>query len=259
MGEIELSDAQRILRRAVQLDRAVPLPQTLTASALESAAADLGLAPEAVAMALAEARAGVDPADRLRRMDRMIGPRRVTVVRPCRVSASEVDRLAGEWLEHGHLLRVTRTAEGVVVARRRTDAVAGAGRAIRSLHGEGGLSKVREVRSAVGALADGTTAVCVHADVTHTRVAAVVVGSGTGLVALAGVGLGALLFSPFVAAGAPVAVVVGAVVARGNQRSKVTRIERALEETADAVAHGTAPPTPLAGLGRSLRRLAGRR
>lgn len=258
MSDVELPDAQRILRRAIQLDRTDPLVPSMSTDALEAAAAELGLGSAAMAMALAEARAGVATDERRRRAERWIGPSRITVVRHCRVSAGDADRLAGEWLDRGHLLRVTRAADGVVVARRRTDAMASAGRAVRTIHGEGGLSKVREVRTAVGSLADGTTAVCLHADVTDSRFAAVAVGSSVGVVTLAGVGLGALLVSPFVVMGAPVAAVVGVVVARQTHRAKVTRIGHALEATADAVAQGTSPPAALAGIGRSLRRLTGR-
>lgn len=259
MGELDLPDAQRVLRRAVQLDQALPPPQQpFSAQALESAAAELGLGPASVAMALAETRAGVEATEVRRPLDRLVGPRRVTVVRPCHVSGPEADRLAGEWLERAHLLRVTRGADGVVVARRRTDAAASAGRAVRSINGGGGLAKVREVRGAVGALADGTTAVCVHADVTDARFASVAVGSSIGTFALAGVGLGTLLLTPFAVAGAPVAVLAGVVVARRTHRRRVERITRSLEETADAVAAGAAPPAALAGLGRSLRRLTGR-
>lgn len=257
MGDVDLPDAQRILRRAVQLDRVAPPTVGLGPDAIEAAAAELGLGSSAVAMALAESRAGV-PEERTRRLDRVVGPRHVTVVRHCRVAAVDADRLTAEWLERGHLLRVTRAGEGVVVARRRTDPMASAGRAVRSLHGAGGLSKVREVRGAIGALADGTAAVCVHADVSDGRFAAVAIGSSTGMVTLAAVGLGAVLVSPIVVAGAPVAAVVSVVVARLTHRSRVERVERALEETADAVASGSAPPAALAGIGRSLRRLAGR-
>lgn len=257
MSDVELTDAQRILRRAVQLDRVVPLTPTLGPDALEAAAAELGLGSPAVAMALAESRAGV-PDERPRRLDRVIGPRHVTVVRHCGIAAVEADRLTGDWLERGHLLRVTRAAEGVVVARRRKDAAASAGRAVRALHGEGGLSKVREVRGAVGALADGTAAVCVHADLSDARYAAVAAGSSTGMVTLAVVGLGAVLVSPVALAGAPVAALVGVAVARVTHRSRVGKVARALEETADAVARGSAPPNALAGLGRSLKRLTGR-
>lgn len=258
MSDLELSEAQRILRRAVQLERLAPPPQVLSADALEAAAAELGLGPVAMAMAMAESRAGVAPDAPPRRMDRWIGPRRIAVVRHCRVTAADADRLAGEWLDRGHLLRVTRATAGVVVARRRTDPLASAGRAVRTIHGAGGLSKVGEVRSAVGSVADGTAAICLHADVSDARFAAVAVGSSAGMVTLAGVGLGALLMSPFIVAGAPAAAVVGVLVARRTHRTRVSRIERALEETADAVAHGASPPGPLAGLGDSLRRLAGR-
>lgn len=253
-GELDLPDAQLVLRRAVQLERAGRTPDGLGPAALEAAAEELGVSPQAVAMALAESRAGGHPAEG-RLGERLIGPRQLSVVRACTVPAEEADRLAADWLERGHLLRVVHGPEGVAVARRRTDAVASAGRAVRSLHGEGGLSKVREVRSAVGALSDGTAAVCVRADVSDSRNGALAVGSSIGTLAMAGVGVGTVALSPFIVFAAPLAVVAGVVVARHAHQDTVKRVQRSLEETTEAVAHGTAPASPLGGLGRSLRRL----
>ncbi len=255
MGDVDLPDAQLVLRRAVQLDRAVSLPPSLSPDALEAAAAELGVAPAAVAMALAELRAGAAE-DHRSFWERVIGPKRVVVVRSCQVAAPTANRLTIDWLERGHLLRVTTPADGVVVGRRRNDAMAKTGRMVRSLHGEGGLSKVREIRGGVGALADGTTAVCVQADVSDSRNGAVAVGSSVGTLAMAGVGLCTLVFTPFAAVAAPFAVVGGVVAARHAHKDTVQRVQRSLEETTDAVAGGTPPPSAIAGLGRGLRRRA---
>lgn len=256
MSEVELPKAQEILRRAVHLDRVEQSSPAMTAEALEAAAAELGLQPTAVAMALAEARAGGAPP--ARRMERVVGPRTVTVVRSCDVAADDAARLVGEWLERGHLLRVTQGAEGSVVGRRRSDPAATAARAVRSIHGEGGLSKVREVRAGVGVVADGSTAVCVQADVGDSRTSAVATGSVLGTLGLAAVGLGAVAVSPFLALVAPVAVVGGVAAARQTHRDTVRKVSRALEETSNAVAQGSPPPSAMAGLGRAVRRI-GRR
>jgi hypothetical protein len=258
VAELEVTDAQRLLRRAVQLEGTLPPPKVLGVDALAAAAGEIGLQPEALAMALAEARAGVEAPERTPRLERIIGPRRVVVVRRCRVPAADVDRLAGEWLERGHVLRVTRADDGLVVARRRDDAAASAARAVRALQGAGRLSKVREVRTAVGALADGTAAVCVHADVADGHTGAVAAGAGLSAVGLAGVGLFTAILSPFVAIAAPVVVAGGVLVARHTHRANVERVARALEETADAVARGEAPPAALGSLRDGLRRIRGR-
>ena len=258
MDELELHDAQRILRRAVRLDLAQPLPPVLDVESLTVAAAELGVGPTALAMALAEARAGALATEPTGRLDRLIGPRQVTVVRHCRVRPVDVERLAGEWFERRHVLRVMRASDGIVVARRRSDAVASASRAVRSLHGGGGLSHVREVRGAVGALPDGTAAVCVHADLADRRVVALAVGGGVSVVALAGIGLGTVVLSPFVAAAAPIAALAGIVVARRAHAKEVADVEQALEQVADALSDGAPPPAPLTALSRGLRRLVGR-
>ncbi len=253
-GELDLTDAQLVLRRAVQLERAGRALEGLGPEALEAAAEELGVSPQAVAMALAESRAGGHPTPP-RLGERLIGPRQLSVVRPCTIPAAEADRLAAAWLERGHLMKVVPAGDGVAVARRRTDAVASAGRAVRLLHGEGGLSKVREVRSAVGALSDGTSALCVRADVSDSRNGAVAVGSSIGTLAMAGVGVGTVALSPFIVFAAPLAIVAGVAVARHAHQDTVKRVRRSLEETTDAVAHGAPPPSSLGGLGRSLRRL----
>lgn len=257
MAELDLPDAQQVLRRAVQLERPRHALEGLSAGALEQAAAELGVSRQAVAMALAESRAGVVPREP-RIGERLIGPREVTVVRSTELPPEEIERLAADWLERGHLLRVVRSDLGVAVARRRTDAVASAGRAMRSLHGEGGLSKVREVRSAVGALSDGTAALCVRADVADSRNGAVAVGSSVGTLAMAGVTVGSLALSPFVVFAAPLAVAAGVAVARRSHGDTVEKVRRSLEETSDAVATGTPPPSALSTLSRGLRRFTGR-
>lgn len=254
MGEdVELPHAQQILRRAVQLDRSAAPVYGMSAEALEAAAAELGVGPGAVAMALAESLAGAGPSRRPL-WERLIGPRRITVVRPCEVSAPVATQVAVDWLERGHLLRVSPEAPGILVARRRTDAVATAGRAVRSLNGSGGLSKVREVRGAVGCVADGTAAVCVQADLTDRRHGAVARGSGVGTVVLAGVGVGSVVVTPLLVLAAPLAFASGLVVARRSHKDTVQKVRRSLEDTTNAVALGTRPPSVFANLARSWRR-----
>ena len=253
-GGLDLPDAQRILRRAVQLERAEGPVGGLSHSALEEAAAELGVQPSALAMALAEWRIGVTggraPLGQL-----LVGPNRITVIRSCSVSAAQASRLSGQWLERRHLLRLSEAGADVVVARRRRDPVATAGRAMRSMHGAGGLSKVREVRSAVGQLGDGPAALCLQADVSDSRAGAIATGCAIATVAVAGVGLGAVALSPLWLVAAPVALAAGVVVARRTHRRTVRRVQGCLEETSEAAARGNGPPSALFNFGRTVRRL----
>src|SRR5688572_26801798 len=98
MGDVELPDAQAILRRAVQIDRAVPAVAGLGPDALQAAAAELGVARAAVAMALAESRAGVRPG-RTGLWERIVGPRALSVSRSCTVDAPAAARLSAAWFE----------------------------------------------------------------------------------------------------------------------------------------------------------------
>ncbi len=245
--QLELSAAQEILRRAVRLDQGDPAVEGLSLQALEAAASDLGVHPSAVAMALAEAATGVT--GRRRPLERVVGPRAVVSVRVCTVPAADAVRLARTLLERGHLLRVTGSG-ALVVGRRRRDPAAKARRALRSMRGAAALSKVQEVRAGVGSVADGTAAVCVHADVSDRRTGAVITGSLFGALGLLGIGVGAAAVGPLVLLLAPAALGTGVAVARQAHRDTVRRIATAVDEAADAMAGGVAAASPLAALGR---------
>jgi len=250
--ELDVQAAQEILRRAVRLDRSVPAGDGISRAALEAAADELGLQPAALAMALAEAAAGATPRRRL--SERLVGPRAITVVRPCVVPAEQATQLAAQWLERAHLLRVSDRRAGLVVGNRRRDPAATAGRAVRSLHGAGGLSKVAEVRAGVGAVAEGSTALCLQADVSDRWAGAAITGSFFAVLGLVAVGVGTAMVSPLLLAASPVALLAGVGVARQAHHDTVRRVGQAVEATAAAVAGGSAPPSAIAGLGRAVRR-----
>lgn len=256
MSDVDLPEGQRILRRAVQLEptRTGFGGGGLDAGALEAAAAELGVGPAAMAMALAESRAGVG-ASRQGLGERLVGPRQLVALRTSGLPAAEAERLVAEWLERGHVLRVSTRTDGSVVGRRRTDLVASAGRMVRSLGGEAGLSKVREVRGGVGHVSDGEVAVCVAADIADSRFGAVMAGSSVGTVALFGVGVGALAAGPLLLLASPAAIIAGVVTARVAHRDTVRRVREELDRTADAVATGRRPPALSYGFGRALGRV----
>jgi hypothetical protein len=254
MSDLEVPRAQEVLRRAVQLDRARQ-EQGLTQEALSAAAAELGLHPESIALALAEQRAGGPRPSRGRRFaDRVFGQAEVTAARALAIPEDEADELLREWLERGHHLRAHRRAEGTLVAHRRTDLAGSVGRIVRrALEGEGGLGTLRELR--VGsASTEGSAAVCLQADISDKRAGSVVTGGVVGVVGVAAVGMAAVAAGPLVLVASPAALAVGWVVARTGHRSTVHRVGEELTRTVDAVATGRPPASIARGFGRSMAR-----
>jgi hypothetical protein len=255
MTDLEVPRAQEVLRRAVQLDRTRQAEEGLTAEALSAAAAELGLHPESVALALAEQRAGGPRPTRSRRVaDRVIGKGEVTAARTVAIAGDEADRLLRDWLERGHHLRAHRRSEGTLVAHRRTDLAGSVGRVVRrALEGEGGLGTIRELR--VGsASTEGCAALCMQADVGDKRAGSVVTGGVVSAVGVAAMGMAAVATGPLVLVASPAALAVGWVVARAGHRSTVHRVGEELTRTIDAVATGRPPASLAWGLGRSMAR-----
>ncbi len=252
--ELDLLRAQEVLQRAVQLDHPGGAVQaSLSAYDLVAVAAEVGVSPSAVAMAIAEARVGA----RGRKPsigERLVGPRELVVARSLVIDQETAARLTVAWLERGHQLKVIRS-QGTVVARRRSDLAASINRTAKGLRGQGQLGNCREVQGATAVVPDGPAAVSLRADIADKQYGAVAVGSGIGTVAAAGVVVGTVVAGPLVLLASPVAVVVGVAAARYAHRDTVRKVSEELERTADAIATGEGPPTVMRGLGRVVRNL----
>jgi hypothetical protein len=257
--ELDPAEVEQVLRRAGQVEaREAARPgrsQDFDASTLADIAEEVGIAPSAVAAALAERRLGVDRDPSL--LDRIVGPKTVWAERSSSADAAETTQRAVDWLDRGHGRRPYTRPDGVVVAARRNDLVAKVTRSVRSVQGKGGLGKVREVRSVSVSLdpsGSGRTAestvgvVALAADVSDKRNGALVGGSvvtATGAavaVALAATVLPAALLA------LPVAGAAGVLTSRLAHRPTVRRIETEVEAALDRIVSGEPAPSLLGDL-----------
>lgn len=261
MGELEVSRAQEVLRRAVQLDRAAPAPTGLTEADLLAAADELGVRPESVAVALAELRAcgPGGPGSGGRIVGRLIGPSDAAVAKAVVVSEADAAVALRAWLERAHHFRAEDRGAGTVVARRRTDLAASVGRTVRrTLEGEGALAAVDELRA--GSAATGqAAAICVVAPLGGKRRTSLVVGGASGSGVLVVLGVASLSSGPLVFVASPAALVVAWAVARRRHRKLLRRVNAELERTVDAAARGAGPSSLVEGFGRTLGRRNARR
>ncbi|MGI9614776.1 MAG: hypothetical protein ACR2QO_17830 [Acidimicrobiales bacterium] len=260
-----------VLRRAVQLsDDDVVVTERFPVTSLEEAAAELQIPVAAVADALAEYRAGAieraadlgtDDAHSPKRglLDRLIGPGRVAVSNRTTLSEGDtVDRLSRA-LRRQHRLRIRMNPEGAVVAVRRRGVVPVVTRSVRTATGRAGLAGVREVRAAAVEAADGSTSLCLVADVTDQRIQSVVAGSAVAAGGTFVVGTVALITAPVTLVGVPVALGVGWVTARFSHRYRVKHVAEEVEITADEVATGTPTPNRTIEVVEAVGRLTNRR
>ncbi len=251
------SDADLVLRRAIELDADhtsgddIELDQTT----LSEIAAEIGVAPEAVVTAIAEARTGVLAHRSL--VDRVIGPRRVWAHRPITYDDELARARLLDWLEVTHGLRPRVRPDGVVVASKRRDLVGKVGIGLRKAQGVGGLAVATTVRATTvvpdddDAGSDG--AICLVADVGAKRKEAVLGGSAVAMGASVVVGLAAVITGPLTLVGVPAAAGVGTLVARRVHRSTVARVSESVELTVDGVAVGEDAPKPKGSLVRRRR------
>ncbi|MEL7158528.1 MAG: hypothetical protein AAFN30_18295 [Actinomycetota bacterium] len=246
LATIDAAHSELILRRAVELsDESVVVAERFPISGLEQVAAELQMPASAVAEALAEYRAGglVDPTEgrSSTMIDRVVGPRQVTVRSRSGLAEDEVRERLGQWLKRRHRLRIRVNPEGTVVAIRRRGLLPGAMRQVRGATGSAGLSGLREVRGAAVSVADGQTMICVVADLGEQRTQSVVAGSAIALGGAAVVSTAAAITAPVTLVGVPVAVGAGWFVTRITHRRQVRRVQEEVEMTTDNVAAGARP------------------
>ncbi|MFN0026896.1 MAG: hypothetical protein ACKV2O_06915 [Acidimicrobiales bacterium] len=252
--------AAAVLRRAVHLDHSAEVPGRVSARELVDMAHELGVAPDALAKALAEWRLdGVQGAEQrvgglgTKLAAALVGPDRVTVARTCRVPASHALNVVAKSLARQHLHIASHDVDRVV-ARRRSDAVAAAGRMMRALNGGAGLNKVPEVRAAVGRLPGATVALCLRADVSDGRSGAIAAGCSVGTLSAAIVVFLAVVSSTWWLLAAPLVGVTGVTMARWVHRGVLRRVRNSLEDIAEAAAQGQGPASVFLHLGRAVAR-----
>ncbi len=259
--EVPAAEAAAVLRRAVSLERSAALASPVSPSELRDLAEQLGVAPEAMAKALAEWRldgaGGVDRAAAgfgARLASVLLGPDRVTVMRTCRVPPKQAMEVVAQTLSRQHLLQIATHEVDLVVARPRHDPAAAAGRMMRALNGGVGLHKVPEVRVAIGRLPDGTAALGLRADVSDGRSSAIAAGCSIGTLSAAVVAFLALATSPWWLLGTPLVAVCGLTMARWAFRGTRRRVRQSLEDIAEVGDRGQGPASVFQHLGRAVGR-----
>ena len=271
LATIDADDVELVLRRAVQLsDENVVVAEQFPINSLEEVAAELHLPVTALADALAEYRAGAIERSEVRAtgdtpppkrgiLDRLVGPRRVAVRNRTRLSEDDaVDQLS-QSLRRQHRLRIRVNPEGAVVAVRRRGVVPVMVRSVRTATGRAGLAGVKEVRAAAVEAEEGTTSLCLVADVSDQRIQSVVAGSAIAAGGTFVVGTVALVTAPVTLVGVPVALGFGWATARFSHRYRVRHVAEEVEITADQVASGSAPPSRTVEVVEAVGRLTARR
>ena len=238
-GQLDRAAADRVLRRAGEM---VPvagiLNDGLTDSVIVEAAAEVGIPAEITQRAIAYERLG--PPAPVRRTDRLAGPAVVEVEREVPGDGARSIANIDAWLVTAHHLRRDRHVANAGEWRRRTDLAGRMQRSVRSVTGEGGLSKTRVVAARSADLPNGRSIVRLAVHRHGARTTALAVGGAIAVVGVAGATAVAAAFAPMAAIGGPVAIVVGGVVAKKGRRD-AARDRRELERLADALERDEQP------------------
>lgn len=255
-SEIQPVDTGMILRRAIELDEVsweLVSDEPLDSQSLAEIAAELGVSPNAVASALAEAKAGAP--SRRSVLDRVVGPRRVAANRVVVTDDESVRERLVEWLSVTHGLKPRVRPDGVVIAHKRRDLAGLVGKGLRRAQGLGGLTVADTVQAATVATGDDAeevdrSSLCLVADVGSKRKEAIAGGSAVAVGMSVVVGFAAVITGPVTLVGVPVAAGVGTLVARRVHRTTVVRLSESVSHTVDGVSQGEEPPRPVGSLSR---------
>ena len=245
--------AERVLRRAVELSDGAqddPHGWGISERALVEAAEELGVASGSVLQAISEERLGVlDPPRRP--ADRLVGPAAVTAIRVVDGRPDELLDTLDAWLRHAGALRRQRRGEGEAYYRRRSDAVAGVQRALRSLTGEEDLRRVDRLSVRVRPVDADRSVVALVADLRVERTIALAGGSsvaGLGSAASSVVALGGTQWL-WLGVPASAAAGVGILAARA---AHLPDVQVALDGVLDRLAAGDVPTRGLSDVRRRL-------
>lgn len=221
----------------------------LSEETLREAAAELGVPASAVQQAAAEERIGV-LLQTARRMDRFVGPGDVFAVRIVDGRRADVMAHADEWLRRTAFRR-RRFSTGVAEYSRRSDPVAVAQRAVRSVGGHEGLGGVTRLRVTAEPIGDDVTVLALVAPMETQRAVTLATGStvaGGGAVASTAFGIGT---TPYLLLAAPASVAAGYAILRA--RTLVVRdVRTTLDGALDRIA---AADIPSSGFGDAPQRM----
>lgn len=249
-GQFDQTQVSVILRRAIDLatDRRASGGETLTADDIAAVASEVGIPRGALATALAESRAGLEPKHGL--TDRLVGPAKVSANTALPTDEATAAANLQRWLQVEHGLTAYVRQDGVVIASRRGGLPGALGAGMRRIHGSGGLDKVRSVRAATAAV-DETGTVCVVADVSNKRVEAIVGGTAVTGGSILVIGMAAAGATPLALIALPVALVAGWGTARFTHRRTVEQVAEQVAFTSEAAARDEDPTHPVERLLRS--------
>jgi hypothetical protein len=257
-GRIDREAAERVLRRAVELDDTPRDPsEQVSVEALLEAASDLGMDPSTVHRAVAEEQAGLlDP--HTSALDRLAGPQAVSASRVVGTPVEETMSLVDEWLRRAWAFKRVRGTEVDVLYRRRTDPVAAVQRATRSVTGKENAEKVRQLRVMGHGVDPHRTLLAVVVDLQASRTAVEVGGASVGGAGVVASATTALASTPWLWLGVPASVAAGLGV-MATRRAWTRGIDDELEGLLDKVAAGRPPEAVLGELTGRLLGDLGRR
>ncbi len=232
-GQLDRAATDRVLRRAGEMVPVVgSLDDGLSDAVIVAAAAEVGIPAEITQRAIAYERLG--PPAPVRRTDRLAGPAVVEIEREVPGDGARSMANIDAWLVTAHHLRRDRHVANAGEWRRRTDVAGRMQRSVRSVTGDGGLSKTRVVAARSADLPNGRSVVRLAVDRRGARTAALAAGGAIVVVGVAGATVVAAVLAPLAAIGGPVAIVVGGVVSQKGRRD-AERDRRELERLADAL------------------------
>ena len=259
-GQLDRDAAERVLRRAVQLDGDVDgVDQRVSVQALLDAADELGIDRAEVRRAVVEEELGLLQ-ERPRRSDALLGPERFVVARVLDGRVDQLTDRVDEWLRKGRVLRRSRStpaddrSSGFAEYSRRTDPVAGAQRAVHAVRGGERLAHVRRVRVVVCELDDRRCVVGLLVDATRSRRNAAAGGTAVTVTGVAASAAGLLPWAWGAAVAGAVASGAAGVGVMWTRKAYTSQVTDELESVLDAVASGERPPSVIDGVTSRLLR-----
>jgi hypothetical protein len=248
---------QRVVRRAIELERTPVDDDGLDVDTVIAAAAEAGIDAAAVRESIAWERLG--PRPERARLDRLVGQSSVIVERTIRAPVGEVLEQLDAWLTVGHHLRrehAERTSFGeldgaTVEWIKRGDLAASVQRSVRSVAGGAGLGSVRCVHGELVAVDATRSVVRLRIDRRFGRTASLATSGTVGAASVAGGAAAAtVVMAPFAVVALPGLVVAGGTAAVSRRRAGT--LERELRRLLDQIDAGERPATIVVGVARRL-------
>lgn len=232
--------AERILQRAVALGEGdLGAGDGISGRALVEAAEELGLDPAVVLRAMSEEQLGLLRRERAV-ADRLVGPATVTATRLVTGKAEQVTEQVDAWLRRAGGVRRNRFDTGYATYVRRSDAIAGLQRTVRSITGEEHLGRVNHLTVRVNDVDGASSLVALIADLRVERTVTLAGGATLAGVGSAASGVLAVAGTTWLWLGVPASFAAGAGVLAGRA-SQMSDVQSALDGVLDRIAAGDAP------------------